>query len=138
MSRVFSGEKIAIIEDDTLLRESLALFLRVRGGRVEAYGSAEEAGEAVKRGRFDLVISDYLLPGESGLSFLLRVREASENTGTLLITGHAGMAIRKEALSAGIDGFLAKPFSTKEFEATLGRIIEGRRTERSKGVIEAI
>jgi DNA-binding response OmpR family regulator len=126
MPRDFAGEKIAIVEDDTLLRESLALFLRARAGRVETYGSAEEAGEAMKPGRFDIVIIDYRLPGENGLSFLRRVREASKNAGTVLITGHAGMDIRKEALSAGIDNFLTKPFSTKEFETTLRRIIEGR------------
>ncbi|MBI5905069.1 MAG: response regulator [Deltaproteobacteria bacterium] len=131
-----AGARIAIIEDDTLLRESLALFLRVRGGHVETYGSAEEAGEAVTQGRFDAVISDYLLPGENGLSFLRKVLKSSESAGTVLITAHAGKDMSKEALAAGIHTFLTKPFSTKELEAALERILERRGAGRD-GAIEA-
>lgn len=132
-----AGTRIAIIEDDALLRESLALFLRVQGCRVETFGSAEEAGDATKPGRFDIVISDYLLPGEDGLSLLRRVREVWGGTGTMLITAHARIEVPRKALAAGIDSFLLKPFSTKEFEAALWRIIEGGGAGRSEGAVEA-
>lgn len=123
-----AGTKAAIIEDDALLCRSMALFLLVRGARVETYASAEEAGDAVIRGGFDLVISGYLLPGENGLSFLRRVREASATAGTVLIASRAGKDLPKEAADAGIDSFLSKPFSTKELEAALSRILEGGGT----------
>ncbi|RJP23810.1 MAG: response regulator [Deltaproteobacteria bacterium] len=126
--------RIAIVEDDALLRESLALFLRVRRCRVETYGSAEEAGETTKPGRFDIVISDYLLPGEDGLSLLRRVREASGNTGTMLITAHARLEVPREAQAAGIDSFLMKPFSTKDLESALLRIVVGGVTGSERDV----
>ncbi|MBI5342484.1 MAG: response regulator [Deltaproteobacteria bacterium] len=129
-----AGTRIAIIEDDALLRESLALFLRVRRCRVETFGSAEEAGEAAMPGRFDIVISDYLLPGEDGLSFLRRVRGGSKNTGTMLITAHARIEVPREAQGAGIDSFLMKPFSTKDLESALLRIVDGGVPVRERDV----
>jgi DNA-binding NtrC family response regulator len=129
-----AGTRIAVIEDDTLLRESLALFLRVRRCRVETFGSAEDAGDATKPGRFDIVISDYLLPGESGISLLRRVRQTSKRAGTVLITGHARIEVKREAQATGIDGFLLKPFSTKELESVLLRIVEGGVTGNERAV----
>ena len=137
MRRRLVGAKIAIIEDDVLFGRSMALFLQVRGARVETYTSAEEAGDAVLRGGFDLVISGYLLPGENGLSFLRRVREASAAAGTVLIASRAGKDLPKEASDAGIDSFLAKPFSTMELVEALTRTGEGGETG-SKGIFEAM
>jgi DNA-binding response OmpR family regulator len=136
MQGSLAGIGIAIIEDDPLLRESLSLFLRVKGCRVETFGSAEEAVDAAKPGRFDIVVSDYLLPGENGLSFLRRVREDSGGAGTMLITAHAREDVRGGARAAGIDSLLPKPFSTDELEAVLRRIVEVGGTGR-KGVVEA-
>lgn len=136
MQGSLAGIGIAIIEDDVLLRKSLEIFLRVRGCRVETFGSAEEAGDAAKPGRFDIVVSDYLLPGENGLSFLRRVREDSGGAGTMLITAHAREDVRGGARAAGIDSFLPKPFSTDELEAALRRIVEGAGA-RSEGTVEA-
>jgi two-component system OmpR family response regulator len=134
MPGTFAGMRIAIIEDDALLRSSLALFLRARGGRVETYACAEEAGNGVIQGGFDLVISNYLLPGENGLSFLRKIRESTEKTGTVLTAAYAGRNVQKEAL-AGIDSFLVKPFSTKELEEALWRIIAGKGSG-SNGILE--
>ncbi|HEX9204754.1 MAG TPA: response regulator, partial [Candidatus Deferrimicrobiaceae bacterium] len=79
-----AGIYVAIVEDDPLLRDSLALFLRVKGCRVQTFGSAEEAGSVGKLGGFAIVISDFLLPGEDGLSFLRRVRAASKTVITVI------------------------------------------------------
>lgn len=132
----FAGTRIAIVEDDILLRDSLALFLQSRGGRVETYRSSEEAGEVVTRDGFDLVICNYQLPGENGLSFLLRVRESSKNAGTVLIAAHSAKEIPKKALAVGIDTFITTPFSTKEFETALEWFIE-KREARGKEVADA-
>ena len=136
MQGILAGTRIAIIEDDALLREALSIFLRVKGCRVETFGSAEDAGEAAKPGMFDIVISDYLLPGEDGLSCLRRIREVSKAVRTMLITAHAREDVRSGARAAGIDNFLLKPFSTDELEAALRRIVESGRSG-SFGAAEA-
>ncbi len=70
------GARIALIEDDRLLRSSLEMFLRVRGALVEAFECAKDAIPAISLSGFDAVISDFLLPGENGLNVLLRARQA--------------------------------------------------------------
>lgn len=137
MSGRLAGVRVAIVEDDALLRESLALFLRVKGCRVDTFGSAEAAADATGPGRYHIVISDYLLPGEDGLSFLRRVMDGTRGVGTVLITAHARANTPRDAEAAGIDSFLLKPFSTKDLEAALRRIVEGGGT-KNEGIIEAI
>jgi len=129
-SRLGKGMRVAIVEDDPLLRESLALFFRARGWVVETYGSAEDSARALEGARFDMVICNFPLPGEDGLSVLRRVREECGNVVTVLMTAHAVEGLEEETMRTGVDGFLPKPFSTKELEGTLKRMFE-RRTERT-------
>ena len=117
-----SGIHVAIVEDDAPLRESLALFLRVKGCRVETFGSSEDAGDARTLGGFGIVISGFLLPGEDGFSLLRRVREASETVITILVTAHGNRDFPEETRRAGITAYIAKPFSTEELEGVLLRL----------------
>jgi DNA-binding response OmpR family regulator len=121
---VLAGVQVAIVEDDALLRESLALFLQVKGCLVETFGSAEDAGDVRKLGGFGVLISDFLLPGEDGLSLLRRVREASKTVITVLVTAHGNRDFPEETRRAGIDGYIAKPFSTEELVDVLLRLTD--------------
>jgi DNA-binding response OmpR family regulator len=117
-----AGIHVAIVEDDAMLLDSLALFLRVKGCRVETFRSAEEAGDAGKLGGFGIVISDFRLPGEDGLSLLRRVRQASKTAITVLVTAYGNKDFPERMERAGIDGYISKPFSTEELESTLLRL----------------
>lgn len=116
------GIRVAIVEDDPLLRESLAVFLRLKGCRVETFGSAEDAGDAGKLGGFGVVISDLMLPGEDGRSLLRRVHAASRAVKTVLVSAHGNMGFPEETRRAGIDGYIEKPISTEELERMLLRL----------------
>lgn len=132
-----AGIHVAIVEDDALLRDSLALFLRVKGCRVGTFGSAEEAGDAGKLGGFGVVISDLMLPGEDGLSLLRRVRQASKTVITVLVTAYGNKDVPEKMERAGIDGYISKPFSTEELESTLLRLT-GKGRGGNPAVLEAI
>ena len=119
-----AGVRIAVIEDDITLRESLAIFLRVKGCLVETFGCAEDAIGAVVLGKFGVVISDFILPGEDGISVLRRARGASKTVATMLISGQVSMELWEKTRLAGIDSFLPKPFSTVELEDTLQQMID--------------
>jgi DNA-binding response OmpR family regulator len=124
LSGVLKGKRVAIVEDDTLLGKSLDLFFRTRGCAVETLGNAEEASDVGEWSRFDVVISDYLLPGGNGLSVLRRVRETSGGTATILITAYPAAGLMEEARKAGVDGLLYKPFSAEELENALERLFD--------------
>lgn len=120
------GTRIAIIEGDLPLREALTLFLRVKGWSVDTFGSGEESAGVGNWEAYKVVICDFSLPREDGLSVLRRVREASDKVVTVLITDRADGDISARAESAGIDRILSKPFSTTELEDSLRRLTEHR------------
>lgn len=135
-SRILTGARIAIIEDDTLLRESMEFFLREKGCRVKTFESAEDACRNGNLADCDAVISDYLLPGENGISLLRRVRETSKHPVTILITAYSIAELAEEIGRAGIDAFIPKPFSAEELEIALHRLI-GRGETANDGFPEA-
>lgn len=120
------GTRIAIIEDDVPLREALALFLRVKGWTADTFGSGEETSGVGNWEEYTVVICDFSLPREDGLSVLLRVREASDKVVTVLITAFADGDISARAESAGVDRILSKPFSTMELVESLRGMTENR------------
>jgi len=132
-----AGIRVAIVEDDTSLRVSFALFLRVKGCRVETFGSAEEAGDARTLGEFGIVISDFLLPGEDGISLLRRVREASKTVITILVTPPGNRDFPEETRRAGIDACVAKPISSEALEGVLLRLT-GKGRGGGQALLEAV
>jgi DNA-binding response OmpR family regulator len=131
--RHLAGTRVAVIEDDRLLRDSIAFFLRVNGCLVESFGSAREAISAGGFRRFNGVVCDFLLPGENGLSVLRRVREESETTVTILIVAKRGNELPEEARRVGIDCTLVKPLRTEELEELLRQLSGRGRTEEPVG-----
>ena len=129
--RVTAGKRVAIIEDDIPLREALILFLRVKGWTVDTFGSGEETAGVANWGEYAVVICDLYLPREDGLSLLRRVREASDEVVTVLVTAYPGNDIPAQAASAGVDRYLYKPFSTMELVESLGVLTEKRAGRRA-------
>ncbi len=126
-----AGARAAIIEDDVPLREALVLFLRVKGWSVDIFGSVEESAGVANWEDFTVVICDFSLPREDGLSVLRRVREASDKVVTVLIAGDSGGDLSARAESAGVDRVLFKPISTMELVGSLGPLTQNRSGRRS-------
>lgn len=118
--------KMCIVENDELLRESMALFFRTKGCHVQAYGSAEEASPDLEARPPDIVICDYGLPGMDGMKFLEEVGTRHPAAVKILIGGGTGPLLAMDARRIGIDEVLLKPFSVEEIERTLSRRIRSR------------
>ena len=116
--------KILLIDDDEWIRDSLSLFFEAEGCNVLTFETAEEGMEAVKQQAYDIVISDYKLPGMDGLEFLRRVKEKQPNAFEILITAYANCEIVKEAKMMGVKDIIPKPFTSEDVETSLSRIIE--------------
>lgn len=116
--------KILLVDDDEWIRDSLSLFFEAEGCNLLTFETAEEGLEAVKQQDFDIVISDYKLPGMDGLEFLSRVREKQPNAFEILITAYANCEILKEAKMIGVKEFISKPFTSVDVETSLARIVE--------------
>ena len=116
--------KILLVDDDEWIRDSLSLLFEAEGCELIALETAEEGMEAVERQLYDIVISDYRLPGMNGLEFLRRVRNKQPDAVEILITAYGNDEILKEAKELGVQDFISKPFNSENVEASLTRILE--------------
>jgi DNA-binding NtrC family response regulator len=118
--------KVCIVENDELLRDSMALFFRTKGCKVRAFGSAEEASPALEERPPDIVISDHGLPGLDGMTLLSRFGAGHPDAVKILIGAHPNPHLAEDAKRAGIDEALLKPFSVEEIERALERQLRDR------------
>ena len=116
--------KILLIDDDEWIRDSLALFFEGEGCQLLALETAEEGIEAMKKQAFDIVISDYRLPGMDGLSFFRHVQKSHPSVMKILITAYGSEEVMSEASELGVHDFIDKPFTSETIETSLSRLIE--------------
>ncbi|WP_254824092.1 PAS domain-containing response regulator [Haloglomus halophilum] len=112
------------VEDDPEFAHLTASFLEREGQGfdVVSAGSAAEGGERLADGEFDCVVSDYDMPGRSGIEFLRSVRESHPNLPFILFTGKGSEEIASDAISAGATDYLQKGTGGEQYELLANRI----------------
>jgi len=113
---------ILVVDDDRRLRDLLQRFLTDSGFRVTTAGSAAEARDRLTSLRFDLLVLDVMMPGESGLSLTSSLRE-NTNVPILMLTAMAEPDDRINGLERGADDYLTKPFEPRELVARIRSIL---------------
>ena len=116
--------KILLIDDDEWIRDSLSLFFEAEGCRLLALETAEEGLEAIHQEKYDIIISDYKLPGMDGLEFLKQIQSSHPNTIKILITAYMSESVATEAKKFGVKDLIAKPFTSETIEASLKRLTQ--------------
>lgn len=123
---------ILIIDDDDLLRGSLAKGLKSESFAVITAESGETAAEILKRISVDAIVLDRMMVGMDGLTFLKNLRESDNQTPTIMLTALSGPENAIVGLSGGADDYLAKPFQLKELVLRLKNIMRQSETKLSK------
>jgi len=108
---------VLIVDDDPELRRFLAGELTVEGYGVETAATGMEALSRIREGGLDLVVLDWGLPDFSGVEVCGRMRRGGITTPVLMLTARDDVRERVEALDAGADDYLTKPFSIEELLA---------------------
>lgn len=124
MSSAESSSKVAVVEDDPELRDKVLLpSLIDYGFDVEGFESPASLYRRMLAGRFDIVVLDIGLPGESGLSVARHLRSVSSQLGLVILTGSRGRQDQVRALSDGADVYLSKPVDTEILAMTLRSLL---------------
>jgi DNA-binding response OmpR family regulator len=111
--------RLAIVEDDLILREELSHFLRAYGVVVFEANSGLTLDELLMRQTVDLLILDLNLPGQKGLEIAQRIRLNQPNIGIIMLTARTAMADRIKGYESGADIYLPKPTSGSELLAAI-------------------
>ena len=106
-----TGNKILVIEDNAYVLEAFELLLASSGYETHAVSTGEEAYSLIRRIHFDIIISDYRLPGMDGIEFFHRSKSHTRRTTKILISAFGIEDIATKAGPAGIHYFFEKPFS---------------------------
>ncbi|MDR2592588.1 MAG: diguanylate cyclase [Chitinispirillales bacterium] len=121
----FLGRSILVVDDDPAIREFLAGALSERY-KVASAASAEEAVELIGKSEFDLVITDLVLPGASGLTVLACAKSRDEFVEVLMISGNATVDSAAAAVNSGVGAYLIKPFALPELRNCVEKMMAMR------------
>ena len=120
---------LMLADDHALLREMIAGYLSDRGGHdVATVASVDEACDLLDGGaRFDLVLVDYRMPGANGMTGISEIVARAGEVPVALLSGVSGVEVAREALNAGLRGYLPKTLTPEELATAVGRLLEGDR-----------
>ncbi len=119
---------ILVVEDEPAIQELLAINLKHAGFDVVRAGSAEEGLSLIRSALPDLLILDWMLPAQSGLSLAkkLRSEERTRELPIILLTARVHEEDKILGLEAGADDYVTKPFSPKELVARVRAVLRRR------------
>jgi len=130
--------KILIVEDEPAIRELIAVNLRHAGYTVSEAETAEAARILLGAGLPDLVLLDWMLPGQSGIEFARKLR-AEARTAKLpivMLTARAQEGDKLQGFDVGADDYVTKPFSPRELLARVRALLRRASPEASEDPIE--
>ena len=121
---------ISIIDDDEAMHEAIKGLMRSLGYRVEAVASAQEFLSSRHVRRTSCLIADMQMPGMTGLDLYQRLSTSGKPIPTILITAYPDDGVRERALSAGVVGYLSKPFDEDDLLACIRSALTHARNGR--------
>lgn len=127
-------ERILIVDDDAEIRSLLRDYLGRNGLQAEAVADGAGMRAALKRGRFELVVLDLMLPGEDGLT-LCRELRAHSGLPIIMLTARVEETDRVVGLEMGADDYVPKPFHPRELLARIKAVL--RRVQALPPSVEA-
>jgi len=122
--------KILIVDDELIMRESLAGWLERDGHVVETAASGEEALQKLKEYHFEILLVDIKMEGMSGLDVLTQVKESDPDVAVVMITAYGSISTAIEAMKNGAVDYLLKPFDPNALGVLIDKITEHQAQAR--------
>jgi two-component system, NtrC family, nitrogen regulation response regulator NtrX len=120
---------LLIVDDDTGTLASLSRAFRLAGYEATVCDNANRAFEIAQKQRFDIILSDVVMPGKDGLSFLADLKNSGIKTPVVMISGQANVEMAVRATQLGAVDFLEKPLSTDKLLLTVENALKLTRLE---------
>jgi two-component system phosphate regulon response regulator OmpR len=111
--------RILIVDDDEGFLTILGAYLSARGFEPQLAGSAMQARHYLNRSHFDAILSDFQMPGETGLDLLRYIKTQYAGLPFFLMTGAGSTRLKREAMQMGSAGYIEKPFKISDLVTTM-------------------
>jgi DNA-binding NtrC family response regulator len=119
--------KIAIVDDEKDMRQSISQWLALSGFDTETFASAEDALKGLSPDYPGIVVSDIKMPGMDGMQFLRKLKGVDSTLPVIMITGHGDVPMAVEAMRIGAYDFLEKPFNPDRMTELAKKATQARR-----------
>jgi len=130
---------ILIVEDEAKMRRLLELQLADEGFRAVTAPDAESGLQLLQKDQFDLVVTDFKLPGMTGLEFLQAVKRANAAIPVIIMTAYGTVESAVEAMKIGASDYVLKPFSLAELVLIIRKELDSRNLrEENRTLREAL
>jgi DNA-binding NtrC family response regulator len=120
---------ILVIDDEAAIRESLEVLLTLEGYAVRMAGDGEQGLRILEVENFDLVLLDLALPGQSGMELLPQIKERQPELPVIMITAYGTVDNVVEAVRAGAENFVQKPWDNEKLLADIRSAVARHRAE---------
>ena len=123
--------RVLLVEDDEMVRNLAARLLTLDGYVILEAGSADQALVLTEHGdaAIDLLLTDVLMPGMSGIELAQKLRERFPGLPTVFMSGYATELLAKQGLRPDAGGFVAKPFSTEALREAVREAVGARPSQ---------
>jgi nitrogen regulation protein NR(I) len=129
-------EKILVIEDDETVRDVLRSFLREKGYEVTIANNGEAGRDIVRAEKFDIVLTDLVMPGITGMDILKEVATARINTPVIVMTAFGTVQTAVEAMRHGAFDYITKPFNLDELMIVLDKALSHSQLQKENVMLK--
>ncbi len=116
-------KKILIVDDDKRIQLLLKRYLCEQGFAVETVGDGEQMNQKLALSHFDLIVLDWMMPGEDGLSICRRLSADDNSPPIIMLTANGSGDARTSCLEVGADDYMAKPFNPRELVVRIHAVL---------------
>jgi len=129
---------ILVVEDEPAIQELIAYNLKQAGHQALRADNAEQAMNLVQSALPDLVLLDWMLPGQSGIDFARRLRtdKRTRTVPIIMLTARSDEQDKLTGLDAGADDYITKPFSPRELNARIKAVLRRRAPQMTDDVVQ--
>ena len=132
------GSKILLVDDEIVFTDNMSKLLTIRGYRVTAVNSGDQAIRLLQEENFDVVVLDLKMPGMDGIATLKEIKNLGLFTETLILTGHGSIDTALDAVKLGAYDYLTKPCEIDELTAKIEEAWEKKDDQEKTDMQEKI
>ena len=126
--------KILVVEDDRELNRTVCTFLNRSGYDATGCLNGNEAYDALYGHRFDLIVSDIMMPGVDGFEFARTLRELDQEIPILFMTARDDIASKQRGFRIGVDDYMVKPIDLDELFLRIGALLRRAKIAASRNI----